>query len=987
MHLQLSRPAARFQDGSAGWNASAADALAIWNQHLDLVHFAPAAAVSAAGGDRMNCVFFANTIYGQTFGPYVLAITMNYSGPGSTFTETDVIFNNKQQWNSYRGPIHGFFPNQTFDFHRVALHEFGHVLGLGHPDQEGQGVSALMNSIITDLDHLLPDDIAGARSLYGAQITSLLNPPAVRSGEQFSYQILTNNKPLSYSAVGLPPGLQFNSATGLITGKSNSSGAFTVDVVVPGNFGTASGKVRIVIIPLPLTSGLSPPAVLIGDKFSYQAAAGNNPTVFSAAGLPAGLRIDPRTGIISGAATVSGVFNVTIKASGPSSEASGIVRIVISPPRITSAIRPPAVDIGSNFAYQITADHRPTLFAATGLPAGLRIDSATGRIFGIPTLSGVYPVRITARGAVGEAASTVYIAVRALETFDLPTAQIPLSRWRMVADPIRPRIYVAGVNKIIALDSTSFAIVAEIPISDGAADLSVSADGTKLFIAGSGSPKINVIDLDTLTALPALTTNQVPAHVLQAANGILYLTEAGTNGVFQVDPVSGATLNHFAFDSINSNPDSIMEMSSDRKTLFVLQSGSAPSLFKYDISNGASPTLVQSVQTTDPLTLGRDLVVTPDGKLLAVLIDHGNPGFYSTILRSTADLTVVKASLSPSSGGAADIAFSLDSSLAFVSMSFPAKIEIFGVANSKRIRTINLPENARPLGLAIDSLNANVFVVVDLTSRLFLYAYPAIPSPDPPPPHSLLNVSTRLRAQSGENVLIGGFIIRGTEPKKVLLRAIGPSLPVAGKLADPLLDLHDSTEVLIARDDNWNSHRTTVLATGAAPNDEHEATIVTALSPGNYTAIVRGLSNTTGVALVELYDLEPGKSRIANISTRGKVETGDNVMIGGFIIGGNQPTKVIVRAIGPSLAARGVDGALADTTLSLHNGNGVKFAENDDWKSDQAGEIIASTIPPDDPREAAIVRTLTPGNYTAIVHGKNETTGVALVEVYNLEQN
>ncbi len=282
----------------------------------------------------------------------------------------------------------------------------------------------------------------------------------------------------------------------------------------------------------------------------------------------------------------------------------------------------------------------------------------------------------------------------------------------------------------------------------------------------------------------------------------------------------------------------------------------------------------------------------------------------------------------------------------------------------------------------MDGSNSYLFVAVTTFSGLgAVYVYPVIaPQGPPPPPHSLLNASTRLRAQTGDNVPIGGFIISGTEPKKVLLRAIGPSLPITGKLADPILDVRDVSGALIARDDNWNSHRAVVLGTGAPPDDEHESAVVTTLQPGSYTAILRGVGNSTGVALVELYDLGPEKSRIANISTRGKVEAGDNVMIGGFIVGGNQPTKVIVRAIGPSLSSRGVAGALTDPTLALHNGNGVKFAENDNWQSDQAGEILASTIPPSDPREAAIVRTLTPGNYTAIVRGKNETTGVALVK-------
>ncbi len=127
--------------------------------------------------------------------------------------------------------------------------------------------------------------------------------------------------------------------------------------------------------------------------------------------------------------------------------------------------------------------------------------------------------------------------------------------------------------------------------------------------------------------------------------------------------------------------------------------------------------------------------------------------------------------------------------------------------------------------------------------------------------------------------------------------------------------------------------------------------------------------------------------KIANISTRGRVETGDNVMIGGFILGGDQPTKVIVRAIGPSLTGQGVPGALADTTLTLVDGNGATLAENDNWKSDQEAEIIATSVPPTHALESAIVRTLAPGNYTAIVRGKNASTGVGLVEVYNLETN
>ena len=154
------------------------------------------------------------------------------------------------------------------------------------------------------------------------------------------------------------------------------------------------------------------------------------------------------------------------------------------------------------------------------------------------------------------------------------------------------------------------------------------------------------------------------------------------------------------------------------------------------------------------------------------------------------------------------------------------------------------------------------------------------------------------------------------------------------------------------------------------------------LDPGAYTAIVRGLNNTTGIALVEVYDLSAGvDSKLANISTRGFVQTGDNVMIGRLIIFSDTARNVIVRAIGPSLP---VTGALADPLLELHNGDGDLINSNDNWRSEQEAEIIATTVPPTNDKESAIVATLDPGSYTAIVRGVNNTTGVALVEVYDL---
>ena len=257
-----------------------------------------------------------------------------------------------------------------------------------------------------------------------------------------------------------------------------------------------------------------------------------------------------------------------------------------------------------------------------------------------------------------------------------------------------------------------------------------------------------------------------------------------------------------------------------------------------------------------------------------------------------------------------------------------------------------------------------------------------------PPRGKSLNISTRLRVQSGDDALIGGFIITGSAGKKVIVRAIGPSLAnagVQGALEDPTLELYRGG-TFISGNDNWRAgQESAIQATGIPPSDDREAAIALNLAPEAYTAVVRGRGGATGVALVEVYDLEAGAdSQLANISTRGRVETGENVMIGGFIIGGNG-ARGIVRALGPSLTAAGVPDALSNPTLSIRNAAGEEIAMNDDWKVSQRTEIEATGVPPQHDRESAYVGYFAPGNYTAIVSGVGGATGIGLVEFYNLQ--
>jgi hypothetical protein len=258
-----------------------------------------------------------------------------------------------------------------------------------------------------------------------------------------------------------------------------------------------------------------------------------------------------------------------------------------------------------------------------------------------------------------------------------------------------------------------------------------------------------------------------------------------------------------------------------------------------------------------------------------------------------------------------------------------------------------------------------------------------------PTPPLLGNVSTRSFVQTGDNVMIGGFVIKVGSPKKVIIRAIGPSLSnfgVANPLQNPTLELH-SGNTIIASNDNWGDavNHQEISNSGFAPNNSLESAILMTLNPGAYTAIVSGVNGGTGVALIEGYDLDhTAVSKFGDISTRSFVQTGDDVLIGGFVVTANGSKNVIVRAIGPSLSNFNVPNSLSDPTLELQDVNGNVLASNDDWKIPAQAQIQATGFAPSNDAESAIVQTLAPGSYTATVRGKNNTTGVALVEVYGL---
>jgi hypothetical protein len=250
-----------------------------------------------------------------------------------------------------------------------------------------------------------------------------------------------------------------------------------------------------------------------------------------------------------------------------------------------------------------------------------------------------------------------------------------------------------------------------------------------------------------------------------------------------------------------------------------------------------------------------------------------------------------------------------------------------------------------------------------------------------------------MRVQTGDNVGIAGFIITGAAPKHLLFRAIGPSLTQSGvpnALADPLLELHGPGGFATILNDNWRDdpvQQAAILATGIPPTNNLESAIDTTLNPGTYTVVAKGKNNTSGVALIEIYDLSPAvAAKLANISTRALVGTGDNIVIAGFTLGGNNgEDRIVVRGLGPSLAALGMSNTLANPTLELRDGNGALLGSNDNWQDDgaQMVDLMGAGLAPGNPLESAITATLPPGAYTALLAGLNNGAGIGLVEVYD----
>jgi hypothetical protein len=411
MTLQLGTTlAAPLSDGSTSYNAVAENVVALWNQHIATVKFTTSRQNQKApeNGDGINQVSFDSSIYGESFGDDVLAVTTRWS-IGTTRVESDIIFNSTKQWDSYRGALRLTDDGNDwlYDFQRVALHEFGHSLGLGHPDEAGQRVLSVMNSSISDLDHLSSDDVLGATSLYGGAPLIVTDPRSqnVTAGAKAEFNVVARGlAPLKY---------QWLFETAPINGATNA--VFSIERVQSSHAGiyavvvsNSQGSVQSAPATLAIDQGTA--FGVVGVPFSYQIVANNNSTWYTASGLPPGLTCSGSTGLILGIPKKAGTFLMDVSARNQVESISATISVTIDEGVIISPIGVAGV-IGVPFIYQIVADNNPTWHSVSGLPSGLTYDGRTGLISGIPNRIGTFYLEVTARNQFASISTNVFFVI------------------------------------------------------------------------------------------------------------------------------------------------------------------------------------------------------------------------------------------------------------------------------------------------------------------------------------------------------------------------------------------------------------------------------------------------------------------------------------------------------------------------------------------------------------------------------------------------
>jgi len=902
-----------------------------------------------------------------------------------------------------------------------------------------------LHFLLNNSSTLYPYEITVDPAAGSPTITSA-SAPTGTVGTPFSYTVTATNNPTSFNVATLPPGL--TASGGQISGTPTTPGLYFTSV--SANNGAGQGAILVLmftiapVAPLPgLTSAalVSTPA---GAAFIYTITATNNPTSFSATGLPAGLTLDPATGIISGTPSVPQVATIALTATNSYGTClpRNLILTIGNYSSITSATtaQGPA---GSAFSYTLTASNSPQTFIVTGLPAGLSLNSISGLISGMPTTAGSYTLIASAVNGLGAGpASTITLSVTD------PTGTANLIAPQILAAPLSQSVPVGSTAEFSVNAAGSGALSYQwllngIPISGATAStLSLAMvdpdDQGSYTVTVSNSVGSTTSAAATLTILSLYVPPEITAQPYKntAAVGSPIDFTVGASGTGPLTyqwflngaPVGGATEATLKIQSVATSDAGTYSVvvsnpygssTSLGALLNVIPAGQAP-IFEFQPSSvtvtvGGTATLISAVVAPPPVSYqwsknGVAIAGANSASLTFSPVAATDAGSYVlSITDAAGTVTSSSAMLTVAPAGSAPVPVTIALQPNPISTPVGGQATFTAAVTGDAAITYQWRKNQSPIAGATGTTftisdaqlsDAGTYDLVASNGFSTAYSFPTplTVTPDGPPSH-LINVSARGFSGVGVQALTVGVVIGGTGSESTLVRAVGPTLAnfgVAGVLADPQLTLFDSSRNVLATDDNWGGTAALSAAFASAgafalPTDSLDAAVVADLSQGSYTAEVSGTNGGTGVVLLELYDADSGANAPAhfiNVSVRGVAGSGSNVLTVGFVIAGPSPMTVLIRGIGPALAGFSVSGALADPQLTVFDENESVVGYNDNWGGTAAlqaafSAVAAFSLPPAS-ADSALVVTLNPGAYTAQVRGAGGSTGIALLEVYEM---
>jgi YVTN family beta-propeller protein len=674
---------------------------------------------------------------------------------------------------------------------------------------------------------------------------------------------------------------------------------------------------------------------------------------------------------------VSYTFAVTARnaaGEGPQSAASNAVVTVVDPPANVHAL---GGDASATLTFVPPAAPLPspvTSYSATSSPGGITVSGTSRPVIHVTGLTNGTPYTFTvtthhANGSSETSTASNSVTPAKLPARTSPWAYVPSEDDGLVSvidtstdrvinaidlgDGSLPtgaavnsagtRVYIAMAGGVKVIDPATQAVIATIPVPDNPSRVAVDPSGAHVYTANFEARSMSVIDASTNAVTDTIPLPNRPADLdVDPAGASVYVSLPDLQEIVRIDSASKIV-------AATSGP---LQISGP---IFAAPGGVLYAAAVEDLATLTASTLAP--QSTTAACFGLRVV-------LAVAVDPATGHAFFTCGPKNFDPAGTVGQLGGGSVGAGTI---------------PASISITPAGG--KVYVTNTDDGTVSV---VDAASMTVTATIPVGRFPLSHGHFIAPAQSNPP--RLGAISTRMRVLTGDNVLIGGFVIGGSTPKTVVVRARGPSLASSGItnfLANPQLQLVFGDGTVLANDD-WQSagNAADVVASAFAPSDARESAILVTLQPGPYTAIVSGSGGGTGVGLVEVFEVDHPENALAGISTRGEVLTGNDVMIGGIVIQGDSPQTVVVRARGPSLASQGVANPLSNPVLQLVSSDGTVLA-NDDWQSaSNAAAIQASGFAPSDPRESAILVTLQPGAYTAIVSGAGGATGVGLVEVF-----